>query len=88
MQERFYCKDRRIPNIIKKNVYTYAIQNAEVEAIYDMVRKIEIQGQVNFLKNGSIELLLEGDPSMIKLIQHLVKRKVFNLTKTVSKKNQ
>lgn len=44
--------------------------------IYDITRKIEITGQVLAQGNQEVVLNLEGDPSMIKLVQHMVEHKV------------
>ena len=69
--------------IARKITYTGRIDDATAEAIYDVVRKIEITGEVRFAAPGKVELDLEGDPSMIKLIQHQVERKVQGLSKVV-----
>lgn len=70
--------------IARKITYTGSIDAITAEAIYDVVRKIEITGEVRFAAPGKVELDLEGDPSMIKLIQHQVERKIQGLSKEVT----
>ena len=69
--------------IARKITYSGPIDVTQAEVIYDIVRKIEITGEVRFTTPGKVELDLEGDPSMIKLIQHQVERRVAGLTKEV-----
>ena len=47
-----------------------------VGIIYDITRKIDITGQVKAQGSKEVVLNLEGDPSMIKLVQHLIEHKV------------
>jgi hypothetical protein len=61
--------------IARKIFYKGLFQEQEAETIYDITRKNEITGIVKYNAEG-IELLLEGDPSMIKLIQHQIERRV------------
>lgn len=70
--------------IARKITYTGPVDTATAEQIFDIVRKIEITGEVRFTTPGKIELDLEGDPSMIKLIQHQVEHKVKGLQKQVT----
>jgi hypothetical protein len=70
--------------IARKIVYTGSIDASKAELIYDIVRNIEITGEIRFTAPGKVQLDLEGDPSMIKLIQHQVERKLMGLTKEVS----
>ena len=65
--------------IAKKIIYTGAIDLATALAMFDVTRKIEITGEVEFkLKNATnentVELRLEGDPANIKLVQHQIER--------------
>jgi hypothetical protein len=69
--------------IARKITYTGTLDMAAAEAIYDIVRKIEITGEVHFKAPGKVVLDLEGDPSMIKLVQHQVERRVDGLAKEV-----
>ncbi len=69
--------------IARKITYTGSIDTVAAEVIYDVVRKIEITGEVRFVAPGKLELDLEGDPSMIKLVQHQVERRVQGLKKDV-----
>ena len=70
--------------IARKITYTGTLDMAAAEAIYDIVRKIEITGEVHFKAPGKVVLDLEGDPSMIKLVQHQVERRVDGLNKEVT----
>jgi len=69
--------------IARKITYTGSLDMAAAETIYDIVRNIEITGEVHFSAPGKVVLDLEGDPSMIKLVQHQVERRVDGLTKSV-----
>jgi hypothetical protein len=69
--------------IARKITYTGPLDVSAAESIYDIVRKIEITGEIHFTTPGTIELDLEGDPSMIKLIQHQVESKLKGLQKSV-----
>jgi hypothetical protein len=68
--------------IARKISYKGTFDDAAVSAIFDITRKIEITGEVKPVSATLVELNLEGDPSMIKLIQHQIERKV----KTISGK--
>ncbi|MGE3611167.1 MAG: hypothetical protein AB7I27_16365 [Bacteriovoracaceae bacterium] len=62
--------------IARKITYKGNFDQSDVGTIFDITRKIEITGQVKSVSQSEIELNLEGDPSMIKLIQHQIERKV------------
>ncbi len=62
--------------IARKIVYKGQFDKASLAAIFDITRKIEITGEVRPLGAQEIVLNLEGDPSMIKLIQHQIERKL------------
>lgn len=62
--------------IARKITYRGNFDQASVAAIYDITRKTEITGEVRSQSESEVILNLEGDPSMIKLIQHQVERKV------------
>lgn len=63
--------------IARKIIYSGNIDLKSALAVYDITRKIEITGEVEYIsKDNSVELRLEGDPSMIKLVQHQVERKI------------
>jgi hypothetical protein len=62
--------------IAKKITYRGTFNQESLSAIYDITRKTEITGQVKSVSESEIELNLEGDPSMIKLVQHQIERKV------------
>jgi len=62
--------------ITRKITYKGNFDKNAVSAIFDITRKIEITGEVRSTGPAQVDLLLEGDPSMIKLIQHQVERKV------------
>lgn len=72
--------------IARKITYRGNMNQEAVGMIYDITRKVEITGQVKPVSAQEIELNLEGDPSMIKLIMHLIERKakVFITDKTVA----
>lgn len=58
--------------ITRKIVYKGNFSKEAVSEIYDITRKIEITGEVKTNGAGEVVLNLEGDPSMIKLIQHKI----------------
>jgi acylphosphatase len=62
--------------IARKIVYRGNFNEEIVGTIFDITRKNEITGIVKKNNDKEVELLLEGDPSMIKLIQHQIERKV------------
>ncbi len=62
--------------IARKIIYTGNIDESTLAAIYDVTRKTEITGEVRKKSASEVELNLEGDPSMIKLIQHQIERRV------------
>lgn len=62
--------------ISRKITYRGKFNQEEVGMIYDITRKNEITGQVVSVSPEVVELNLEGDAAMIKLIQHMIERKV------------
>ena len=62
--------------IARKITYQGNFNPEIVGVIFDITRKIEITGQVKVQGSREVVLNLEGDPSMIKLVQHMVERKV------------
>ncbi len=62
--------------IARKIIYRGHFSDEIVGTIFDITRKNEITGFVKKLNDSEVELSLEGDPSQIKLIQHLIERKV------------
>lgn len=62
--------------IARKIIYKGNFNQDAVAAIYDITRRTEITGQVQAQGTNEVVLNLEGDPSMIKLIQHQIERKV------------
>lgn len=62
--------------IARKITYRGNFNQDALGAIFDITRKTEITGQVKSVSESQIELNLEGDPSMIKLLQHQIERKV------------
>jgi acylphosphatase len=62
--------------IARKIVYRGNFNEEIVGTMFDITRKNEITGIVKKNNDKEVELLLEGDPSMIKLIQHQIERKV------------
>ena len=64
--------------IARKITYKGSFNSEIVSTIFDITRKIEITGEVRPVGSQEVILNLEGDPSMIKLIQHQIERKVKN----------
>lgn len=62
--------------IARKIIYKGNFNPELVAQIYDITRKIEITGFVQATTPNEVTLSLEGDPSMIKLIQHKIEHKV------------
>ncbi len=62
--------------IARKITYRGTFNQTDVGLIYDITRKNEITGQVRSVGGQEVQLNLEGDASMIKLIQHQIERKV------------
>jgi hypothetical protein len=62
--------------IARKIIYKGKFDSKVPGDIYDIVRKIEITGEVRAVGENEVVLNLEGDPSMIKLIQHQIERKI------------
>jgi hypothetical protein len=62
--------------IARKITYKGNFNPQDVSAMYDITRKTEITGEVKANGTAEVVLNLEGDPSMIKLIQHQIERKV------------
>ncbi len=62
--------------IARKITYRGNFNEQSIGEIYDITRKTEITGQVMAEGTNTVVLNLEGDPSMIKLIQHQIERKV------------
>jgi hypothetical protein len=62
--------------ISKKITYQGNFGPEAIALIYDITRKNEITGFVKVVSDKQVELDLEGDASVIKLIQHQIDRKV------------
>jgi hypothetical protein len=62
--------------IARKIVYHGELDQKAMEVMFDITRRNEITGEVKLLSPGKVELDLEGDPSMIKLIQHQIERRM------------
>ncbi len=62
--------------IARKITYRGNFNDETIGTIFDITRKNEITGQVKKVSDHEVELNLEGDPSMIKLVQHQIERKV------------
>lgn len=61
--------------IARKVIYRGNFTADAVADMFDIVRKNEITGEVRATNNKEVVLNLEGDPSVIKLIQHQIDRK-------------
>lgn len=61
--------------IARKITYLGKFDQNVVAMIFDITRKNEITGEVKAVSDKEIHLNLEGDPSVIKLIQHQIDRK-------------
>jgi hypothetical protein len=62
--------------IARTITYKGNFDSETVGLIYDITRKIDITGQVKAQGSQEVVLNLEGDPSMIKLVQHMIEHKV------------
>ncbi len=62
--------------IARKITYRGSFTPATLEEVWDITRRVEITGEVRRAGDGAVELDLEGDPSMIKLVQHQVERRL------------
>lgn len=62
--------------IARKITYRGNFTPESVGDIFNITRNNEITGQVKKVNDQQVDLLLEGDPSQIKLIQHQIERKV------------
>lgn len=62
--------------ICRKIEYRGQFNDQVTGEIFDIVRKIEISGVVTKKSSEVVELLLQGDPSMIKLAMHKIEHKV------------
>ena len=62
--------------IARKITYRGTFDSDTVALIYDIARKTEITGEVKTQSTDEVVLNLEGDPSMLKLLQHQIERKI------------
>ncbi len=62
--------------IARKIIYQGSLTDQTIALIFDITRKVEITGELKVVSPSQIELNLEGDPSMIKLIQHQIEHRV------------
>lgn len=62
--------------IARKITYRGNFNTESVGDMFNITRNNEITGLVKKISDQEVELSLEGDPSMIKLIQHQIERKV------------
>ena len=62
--------------ITRKITYRGNFTTQTVGDMFNITRNNEITGQVKHVNDQQVDLLLEGDPSQIKLIQHQIERKV------------
>ncbi len=62
--------------IARKITYKGNFSQQHIGEMYDITRKNEITGLVKAEGTSQVVLTLEGDASMIKLIQHQIERKV------------
>ncbi|MBL7664442.1 MAG: hypothetical protein JNM93_04870 [Bacteriovoracaceae bacterium] len=72
--------------ITRQIIYKGQFDETSAAIVYGITRQIEITGEVSSKKPNEIVLNLEGDPSMIKLIQHQVERKLKNIQEKVVSK--
>lgn len=61
--------------IAKKITYTGNFDSTSAEAMFSIIRQIEMTGELKVKGPTSIELSLEGDLANITLIQHQIKDK-------------
>ena len=62
--------------ICRKINYFGTFEDKIAGDVFDIVRKVEITGIVTKKSKQCIELLLQGDPSMIKLTQHKIEHRL------------
>lgn len=62
--------------IARKITYRGNFDEKAISEMYDITRKTEITGQVQASSATEVVLNLEGDPSMLQLVQHQIERKV------------
>ena len=62
--------------IARKITYQGQLDQTALETIFDITRRVEITGEIKMATPGVVVLDLEGDPSMIKLVQHQVERRL------------
>lgn len=62
--------------IARKITYRGNFDEKAVSAIYDITRQTKITGQVQNPSSNEVVLNLEGDASMLQLVQHQIERKV------------
>jgi acylphosphatase len=62
--------------IARKIIYRGKFNEEIVGTMFDITRKNEISGVIKRINDSQVEIDLEGDPSMIKLIQHQIERKI------------
>lgn len=62
--------------ISRKITYHGSFSPDVITQMYEIARRNEITGEVKSVSEKLVELNLEGDPSVIKLIQHQIDRKV------------
>lgn len=62
--------------ISRKITYRGNFDKEAISTMFDITRKNSITGQVHALNAQAVELNLEGDASVIKLIQHRIERSV------------
>jgi hypothetical protein len=62
--------------IARKILYRGNFNDQVASTVFDIARKNEITGIINRHGLSEVELKLEGDPSVIKLIQHQIEHKV------------
>lgn len=64
--------------IARKITYQGRLDAVSAEVVFDIARRVEITGEIKFVTPNRVELDLEGDAAIIKLVQHQVERKLLS----------
>jgi len=64
--------------ISRKIQYSGNFTKENTNLLYEIIRNIDLKGELHHLGPNSIELRLEGDPSMIKLLEHQIQNRLQN----------
>lgn len=60
--------------ICRQLTYKGNFSSSNLEQFYKIARRIELAAVIKKINDQTVELVVEGDPSMIKLLQHQIER--------------